>query len=314
MNRARLLLILLCISLICACAKKPEQRWQVALNGAYSAAIGTSGGVLVVGSFQQGGSYWDINAFERLYNWNHREGYLTEILYTDISEDGRFALTANYYNLVLWNTETGKAVWFWSAPARIEAADLSFDGRLALLGLDNDKAVLFDIQNGGVLRVFEHQGPVTTVALNIKTGRALTGSEDTLVRLWDIRSASLIRSFDYVNHIALVKFSDNGALALMVPANEEAELWNLATRNKIANLSIARYRLYSARFIGDTRLLAGTTHRNIFEFDTRTGKKIETWKIGTEGKQAFKSAIVLDVGWRNNQPLAIGSNGYLYAF
>jgi WD40 repeat protein len=205
-------------------------------------------------------------------------------------------------------------VWFWSAPARIEAVDLSADGRFALLGLNNNKAVLFDIQNGGVLREFEHDGPVTTVAINVETGRALTGSEDTVVRLWDIRNANMINRFDYVNHIALVKFSDSGKLALMVPANEKAELWDLSARRKIANLATAKFRLYSARFVGESRLLVGTTHRNIFEFDARTGKKTQTWQIGTEGKQAFRSAIVLSVGWNGKQLVAIGSNGYLYAF
>lgn len=310
----RLLIILLSITVISACAKKPEKRSQVAVQGAYSAMLGKQGRSLVLGSFQHGGSYWDLSRFERLYNWNHKDGYLTEILYSDLSDDSRFAMTANYYNLVLWDTSSGQPVWFWSAPARIEAADLSADGRFALLGLDNKKAVLFDIQNGGILREFDHDGPVTTVAINVKTGRALTGSEDTQVRLWDIRNAKLINRFDFVNHIALVQFSDSGKLALIVPANEKAELWDLEAKRKIANLKTAKFRLYSARFIGESRLLVGTTHRNIFEFDARTGKKKQTWQIGTEGKQAFRSAIVLSVGWRGSELLAIGSNGYLYAF
>jgi WD40 repeat protein len=294
--------------------QKSEQQWQVALNGAYSGAIGQRGQSLVLGSFQHGGSYWDITKFAREFSWNHREGYLTEILYSDISADGQYAMTANYYNLVLWNTNSGESVWFWSAPARIESADLSADGRFALLGLDNNKAVLFDVQNGGLLREFEHAGPVSSVAINVAAGLVLTGSEDNSAKLWNLRNAELIRSFDYRNQVSLVALSRSGNIALMVPANEKAELWNLDSRQKIANLKTAKFRLYSARFVGDQRLLTGTTHRNIFEFDTATGKKTNTWQIGTEGKQAFKSAIVLDVGWRGSQLIAIGSNGYLYAF
>lgn len=293
---------------------KPEQRWQLALQGAYSAAIGPNGQGLVLGSFQHGGSYWNIQRNAREYNWNHKDGYLTEILYADISADGQFAMTANYYNLVLWNTASGEPVWFWSAPARIESADLSADGRFAALGLDNNKAVLFDVQNGGLLREFEHLGPVSSVALNMSAGRLLTGSEDNTAKLWNIRNAELVRSFEYRNQVSLVKLSDSGQIALMVPANEKAEIWDLAARKKLAELKTAKFRLYSAQFIGENRLLAGTTHRNIFEFEAQTGKKISTWQIGTEGKQAFKSAIVLDVGWRGSQLLAVGSNGYLYAF
>jgi WD40 repeat protein len=306
--------IVVCTMLVGCFPQRPEQKLQVALNGAYSAAIDQQGQSLVLGSFQHGGSFWDITKNAREYSWNHKEGFLTEILYSDISTDGQYAMTANYYNLVLWDTSTGEAVWFWSAPARIESADLSADGRFALLGLDNNTAVLFDVQNGGLLREFEHDGPVSSVAINVAAGIVLTGSEDNSAKLWDLRNAQLIRSFDYRNQVSLVALSASGNVALMVPANEKAELWNLASRQKIANLKTAKFRLYSARFVGDSRLLTGTTHRNIFEFDTTTGKKTNTWQLGTEGKQAFKSAIVLDVGWRGSQLIAIGSNGYLYAF
>lgn len=303
---------LLCLTLAGCLPQKPEQKWQVAANGAYSGSLHGNG--LVLGSFQHGGSYWNVAENARKFNWNHKSGYLTEILYSDLSADGSNALTANYYNLVLWDTQTGKSVWFWEAPARIESVDLSADGRFALLGLRNNIAVLFDIVNGGVLREFSHNGPVVSVALNLEAGLALTGSEDTTAKLWNIRNAELIRSFEYSNQVSLVALSQTGSLALMVPANEAAQLWNLASRQRIAELNTAKFRLYSARFVGDARLLAGTTHRNIFEFDARTGEKTATWQIGTEGKQAFKSAIVLDVAWRGDQLMAIGSNGYLYAF
>jgi WD40 repeat protein len=287
---------------------------QLASQGAYSGAIDDLGTSAVVGSYLHGGSFWNLNKNARDFNWNHRQGYLTEILYSDVSADGRYAITANYFNLVLWDTTTGKSVWFWSAPAKIEAVALSADGQFALLGLADNSALLFDIQNGGLLREFSHQGPVVSVALNTAAGIALTGSEDTTARLWNTRTGDLIREFKFSNQVPLVALSPSGQKALLVPANETAELWNLNARKKIATLKTANFRLYSGRFIGETRLLVGTTHRNIFEFDATNGKKIKTWKLGTEGKQAFKSAIVLDIGWRQGQLLAIGSNGYLYAF
>lgn len=309
------ILLSLTVSLLTSCLPgKPEQQWQMAFQGAYSAAIQKQGESAVIGSLRHGGSFWNIQQYARQFNWNHREGFLTEILYSDISDDGRFAMTANYYNLVLWDTASGAPVWFWEAPARIESADLSADGRFALLGLDNNVGVLFDIQNGGVLREFTHDAPVISVSLNIAASIALTGSEDGSAKLWDLRNAELIRRFNYNNQVSLVELSDSGNLALMVPANEKAELWNLRSRQKVTDLSTAKFRLYSARFIGDTRLITGTTHRNIFEFDPRTGDKVNTWQIGTEGKNAFKSAIVLDVAIRGTQLLAVGSNGYLYAF
>ena len=292
----------------------PTSRLQLASQGAYSAALGDLDESAVVGSYLHGASFWDLKKNSRTFNWNHRQGYLTEILYSDISADGRYALTANYFNLVLWDTTTGKSVWFWSAPAKIQAATLSADGQFALLGLSDNSALLFDVQNGGLLRGFTHRGPVVSVAVNTAAGIALTGSEDTTARLWNIRTGELIREFQFSNQVPLVALSPSGEKALLVPANEKAELWNLKSRKQIATLKTAKFRLYSGRFIGESRLLVGTTHRNIFEFNATNGKKTKTWKLGTEGKQAFKSAIVLDIGWHQGHLRAIGSNGYLYAF
>jgi WD40 repeat protein len=292
----------------------PTSRLQLASQGAYSGAIDDLGNSAVIGSYLHGGSFWDLKKQARTFNWNHRQGYLTEILYSDISADGHYALTANYFNLVLWDTRTGQSVWFWSAPAKIEAVALSAEGRFALLGLTDNSALLFDIQNGGILREFTHMGPVVSVAVNIAAGIAVTGSEDTTARLWSIPTGDLIHEFKFSNQVPLIVLSPSGQKALLVPANEKAELWNLKSREKIATLRTAKFRLYSGRFIGETRLLVGTTHRNIFEFDAENGKKVKTWKLGTEGKQAFKSAIVLDLGWHQGQLWAIGSNGYLYAF
>lgn len=292
----------------------PDQRWQLAAQGAYSAAIDPAGAHLVVGSLQHGGSFWSIADYARLYNWNHRQGFLTEILYSDFSSDGRFALTANYYNLVLWDTRTGQSVAFWEAPARIQAAALDNTGQFALLGLDNGQAVLFDVQNGGVFREYNHGGPVISVSVNTQAGLALTGSEDNTAALWSLRNGEVVRVFEYNNKVSLVALSGSGKLALMVPSNESAQLWDLSTRQMIAELSTAKYRLTTATFIGDQRLLTGTTHRDIFEFDASNGERIGRWRIGGEVSQSLRSTQVLAVGLRSGQLLAIGSNGYLYGF
>lgn len=293
---------------------KPVATLEVAANGAYSASLSQQGDALLVGSFQHGGSFWNIVDNARLYNWNHRSGYLTEILYSDIADDGTVAITANYYNLVLWDTASGEAVWFWSSPSRIESVDLSADGRYALLGLYANKAILVDVQQGNILREFDHQAPVSAVAMNLVSGHFLTGSEDRTATLWNLASEDPVRRFNFDNQVSLVAFNDEGSIALMVPANEAAELWNLAARQKIANLKTANFRLYSAHFTAGGRLIVGTTHRNLMEFDLRDGSKVNSWQIGTESRQAFRSAIVLDVSSRGSTIVAVGSNGYLYRF
>jgi len=292
----------------------PEQRWEVATQGAYSGGLSNDGSRLVVGSIHQGGSYWTTRPPARQYDWNHQPGSYNEILYSQFSRNGQVALTADYYNLVTWDTRNGESLSFWTAPARIEAIDLSADGRFALLGLNNNKAVLFDTVNGGVLREFLHDGPVLSVSLTADASRALTGSEDLTARLWDVRENALVQRFDLPNQVTLVKLSNDGRLALLAPASEISSVWNLASRRKVADLPTDQHRLYSARFIGQNQLLLGTTNREILQYDLNSGERQAVWRIGSFWQNAFRSATVLDMTWQNDRLLVLGSDGYLYAF
>ncbi|WP_146171194.1 WD40 repeat domain-containing protein [Saccharospirillum sp. MSK14-1] len=314
-SRLRDLSLLVVISCLAGCwYDAPEERWEVATQGAYSGGLSADGSRLVVGSIHQGGSYWTTRPPARQYDWNHQPGAYNEILYSQFSSDGQVALTADYYNLVTWDTRNGESLSFWTAPARIEAVDLSADGRFALLGLNNNKAVLFDTVNGGVLREFLHDGPVLSVSLTADASRALTGSEDLTARLWDVRDNSMIQRFNLPNQVTLVTLSDDGRLALLAPASEIASVWNLASRRKVADLPTEQHRLYSARFVGSNQLLLGTTHREILQYDLDSGERQSVWRIGSFWQNAFRSATVLDMTWQNDRLLVLGSDGYLYAF
>lgn len=292
----------------------PQERWEIATQGAYSGALSSNGQRLVVGSIHEGGSYWTTRPPARQYDWNHQAGAYSEILYSQFSDNGQVALTADYYNLVTWDSNSGMALSFWTAPARIEAVDLSADGRFALLGLNNNKAVLFDAINGGVLREFMHDGPVLSVSLSGNASRALTGGEDLTARLWDVQQNQLIQRFDLPNQVTLVSLNEDGSLALLAPASEVASVWNLSSLRKVIDLPTEQHRLYSARFIPGNRLLLGTTHREILQFNLRNAEQERNWRIGSFWQNAFRSATVLDMTWQNDRLLALGSDGYLYAF
>lgn len=306
---------LLAVLLLSSCwYQTPQERWEVATRGAYSGALSADGNGLVVGSIHHGGSYWTTQPPARQYDWNHQAEAFSEILYSRFSADGQIALTADYYNLVTWSTGDGEPLSFWTAPARIEAVDLSADGRFALLGLNSNKAVLFDAVNGGILREFQHAGPVLSVSLAADASRALTGSEDLSARLWDVRENRLIQRFDLPNQVTLVALSQDGERALLAPASEIVSVWDLAARRKLVDLPLANHRLFSARFVGNDRLLLGSTHRQIFQFNLRNGEQEGDWRIGSFWQNAFRSATVLDMTWQNDRLLAVGSDGYLYAF
>ncbi|WP_394170814.1 WD40 repeat domain-containing protein [Saccharospirillum alexandrii] len=294
--------------------QNPDDQFELATRGAYHGTLTPNANGAVVGSIHHGGSFWSLHPPARQFNWNHDPNRYTEVLYTDVSADGQRALTADYNNLALWNTRTGEPVWYWTAPARIQAVDLSADGSLALLGLSNNQAVLFDAINGGVLRNFDHEGPVISVSLSDDARIALTGSEDLTARLWSVTDNRRLQTFTLPNQVKLVKLTGDARLALLAPADETAQLWNLVTGEQITELATGDVRVYSARFESAGRLLIGTTQRRILQFNVETGERTGLWQIGSFWSSTYQSATVLDMRWRNERLWALGSDGYLYAF
>src|SRR5690606_33032158 len=150
------------------------------------------GDLAVIGSVLHGGSLWRLSDGERLFNWNHAEGELSTLLAADFSGDGQWAATSDLATLVLWNTSTGRAERFWTAPGQITSVNLNHTATLALLGLANDQAVVFHVQRGGILHSLPHGDAVNSVALSRDGRLALTGSSDSSAKLWDLTTGEVI--------------------------------------------------------------------------------------------------------------------------
>lgn len=312
---SRTLFVLLSVIMLVGCrAESPSERWELAAQGIYHGSLGDNGEHLVIGSIYHGASHWQTKPLARQFNWNHDTDQFTEVLYTAYAANGEYALTADYHTLTLWDTDNGESVWYWSAPARIEAVDLSADGQLALLGLASNRAVLFDVVNGGVLREFRHEGPVISVSLSGDSTRALTGSENHIAKLWDIGGDRLLQRYELTNQVTLVKLNNNGSLALLAPAREQAQLWNTSTQNRVSYLPTEDFLLYRARFEPKDQILLGTTYGRVLQFSSNTGQRTGQWQIGSFWQGNQRSTTALDMTWRNDRLWVLGSDGYLYSF
>lgn len=311
----KILLLALVVILVTGCwSQRPTERWEVATQGIYHGSFNADAEYLAVGSIHHGASLWRTQPLTRQFNWNHQTDGFTEILHTAFSRNGDYALTADYHTLTLWNRQNGEAIWYWSAPARIEAVDLSADGQLALLGLNDNRAVLFDAVNGGIVREFRHQGPVLSVSLSDDATLALTGSQDSSARLWDVADDRQLQRYDQANQVTLVKLSGDGLQALVAASREPAQLWQVESQKRLSTLETGEYHLYRARFTGDNRLLLGTTRKRILQFNSGTGRLSGQWRIGSFWQSSRRSTTVLDMTWRNDRLWALGSDGYLYQF
>lgn len=319
---ARLLFKTIAIFLLlsaCSSGEAPLSALRMAVQGAHTGAISNNGKLGLIGSINHGGSLWELDKQERLFDWNHKADDYSTINVSAFSPQGRFAATADIQNLVLWNTEDGASLRFWTSPGEILSMALGPNARFALLGLSNSTAVLFDIQRGGVLRVFQHDARVKSVSLSADGSLALTGSEDQTARVWDVQSGEMLQEYKHDKPIQLVRLSADGKLALSVSKYDRSDIWNTDSGQRITALPIRQFAVErgmtftTARFSEDGRqLLTGTTDRSIQLWNSGNGQLNKRWTIPKDKIWKPSSATVLDVAFAGGAYLAIASNGQAY--
>lgn len=118
----------------------PAASIEVAVDGIYGAALNSNASHAVIGSVNHGGSWWQLSPAERLFDWNHNNDQYANITTAAITADGRYAMTGETTTMVLWNTQTGKNLTYFKAPADIHSialTDMLGVGVLAALGFSD---------------------------------------------------------------------------------------------------------------------------------------------------------------------------------
>ena len=315
------LIVLLPLISSCDSAQIPNQSLEVAIKGLYSAALSDDGTLAAVGSINHGGSFWRLGTNERLYNWNHSSEEASTIVVSDISPDNNFALTADPATLVLWDTQSGEGLRYWTAPGEILAAKLSPNARTALLGLSDHSAVLFDIQRGGVIHTFKHGNRVRSVDLSRNGKLALTGSEDGTSILWDVATGKELVRHKFDAEVKLVKLSPDGSIALSMSKFDKALLWQTRSGEALGEIPLGAERLKrgisfsAANFSRDNRLLlTGRPDQIVQLWDLATLTEVARWKMPKRStwKPTSTAVIAVSFGKNEGEYTAVASNGFIH--
>ena len=302
----------------CSSGDKPDKHVEYAVQGAYSAEISPSAKFATLGSFNHGGSLWDIHQHERLYNWNHKAGDYSIIAASAFSPDELYAATATQQDLVLWNLSNGKPEGFWSSPAEILGMDLSANGDYALLGLADHTAVYFDVKNGGVRQTFRHDARVKAVDLSTDALLALTGSDAYNAKLWDVQGNKELHSIKFGNVVDTVALSPNNQLAFSSGSLDRAVIWSTQTGAILHTLSDnrdlfgKRLSFLSSRFSPDSsQLLTGAASGSVQLWDTASGDMLRSWEIHKRDPYGPTSTGAYALGFGDGVYYALGSNGVI---
>ncbi len=299
----------------CSSGTPPDEQWEMAVQGVYSATLSANGANAVIGSIHHGGSYWQVKPKERLYDWNHSAEQKTGVVASAVSDDGRYAVTCEHRKLVLWSTQTGEAFWLWEAPADIRDIDLDDQGLVALLGLESYEAVLFDIRNGGVKRRLNHEGIVQAVDMTPDQKWAISGGDDSMVKVWDLQSGKLLHQWELDNQIKTVAISNDGRLGFAASHRGITRLWDLQTGTALSDLPTVSGHYTVARFDrGGTKLLTGTSSGQVQLWSAPEGEKQGHWSMPPRNPWVTKNTQVLDVTFQGSAIRAVGANGIVYHY
>lgn len=311
------------LALTACSAKSPDTSLDVAIDGLYGGALSAEASHAVVGAFTHGGSYWQLQPGERLYDWNHGDNPDSNITSAAFSPDGRYVMTSDRQTMVLWDTATGEDLTYWRAPAEIHALAISNAteiGVLAALALDNHSAVIFNASRGRVLREFQHDNRVRSIDLSEDGRWLLSGSEDQQAIFWSVTKGNEVSRFTHNDDVRLVKLSADGSLALSVSKYDKAMVWRTEDGSEMGEVPILgdalrRGRTFSAaRFSRDNQqLLTGSSDRMVQLWQLPNMQEITRWEIPKKSAWKPTGAAVIDVGFTvRGAVVAIASNGTVH--
>ncbi|MDF1764596.1 MAG: PQQ-binding-like beta-propeller repeat protein [Oleibacter sp.] len=316
------MILVVAISLLTGCqtASPPVKSLEVAHQGAYSIQLNHAGTAAMVGSLYHGGSYWTLSSgsaksSERQFDWNHKADTLTNITSSAFTPDDDFVATSDGRTIVLWNTATGEAGWFWNAPGTIQDMALTSGGRWAVLGMDDYTATVFDIRNGGIRHRLSHDGIVYDVSINNAGLLAATASGDLTAAVWNLNDGSRRYEFKHKNQVKTAELSPSGRLLFTSALSEPGRLWDLNTGKLLREFTNGRGHFSAVRFSdNEQQILTGSTSGLIQLWNTRSGEEMSRWRTTDRAQWLGGNVMVEDVAFAGSLYLASGADGQIYYY
>ena len=307
----------------CSFTDDPSAFFSTSVQGIFGAAYSSDGRHVLAGSIQHGGSLWDTENTERLFNWNHQANLTSQITAMDFSAEGDFALTSDGRTLVLWDVSSGEALRFFNAPSTVLHLALSPSAQTALLGLANGNAVLFDVQRGGIIEELDQGHHILSMAVSNNGDYALFGLDNGQAKFWNLRSLKLINEIETQGRVQTVALSNDGLFGLLTVQHIDAVVWDMranALHSKL-NYSNRFFPSFSsfvvAKFSRDgSKILTGNTTGAVELWSRENGKRIKRWitPVGSTFKPRIFSVVAVAINDQLRQVSAIVSNGTSYRY
>lgn len=311
MHIRRLFISVICAFLLTACdyTSEAQRTYKLAPEGLFSASL--SEHFALLGNVRGNAELWQLKPKQLLHIWQHtdeKEG----ILFSAISDDERYALTAEKDSLAWWRIADGILMNVWYLP-NIKSVTLSADGQFALIGLD-DKAIYYSLTQGKTRYAFKHDSAVTHVDISASKQFALTGSTDQTAKLWDLKTGELNYTWTHQSKLSSIALSPNDQYALTNEGLGTIRLWNTRTGKLFKQPGPKLITLSAVTFSANSKyLVSGRVSQRIDLWNIKSGEILQYWRPKKARKWSPSAATILALHFTENDRkiYSIASNGYL---
>ncbi len=272
---------------------------------------------------QHGGSLWQTQSSERLFNWNHTDSGNSQITTLGFSPEGNYAVTTDQATIVLWDVSNGAALRFFTAPSEVIQIALGPNATTALLALEEGRAIVFDIQNGGVIHELQQEENILSMAMSANGLFAVFGIDNDSVSYWNLKSAQPIATIKTAGRVNTLAISDDGKLGFTAVQHIDGLVWDLEQAKVRARLKYSsRFFATSSsfltgRFSADSQsLVTGNTTGAVELWQTSSGKRLNRWLTPISygiGPKVYSIVAVAHLA-KFNQVVAMNSKGTAYSY
>ncbi|MFM9962684.1 MAG: Gfo/Idh/MocA family oxidoreductase [Planctomycetaceae bacterium] len=221
-------------------ANKPKELKSTAhldglSNWATSVAFSPDSQTLAVGTHNSV-QLWNIAAKQATGVWKTGNGYVRSLAFLP---GGKQLVVGAYQSASVWNVASGaKERDLPKHRGFVTSLAVSPDGKLLATGCDDESARLIRIEDGALLKTFEHdRDPVQSVAFSADGKLLATAAGDEtrvtrpgIAKLWDIESGKLLRDFEGMAKAATsVAFAEKGTRLIVGSMDEKAYVFEIET-------------------------------------------------------------------------------------
>jgi|GEM_PF-4391291 len=192
--------------------------------------------------------------------------------------------------------------------APIYSLDINNDHMIAATGGADGNVVIWDLETGDALRVFEDVGDeVYAVALHPNGREIFTSDSDNSILSWDIETGQNIYSYTgHTDTIYSLDISLNGAKMVSGSRDEKAILWDLNTNEFLVSLEGHNNAVRVVRFnTNDDLVLTGGEDGSLRIWNSKTGVEIRymqdhvDWITNAAFSQHNNNNYIVSGSWDN---------------